>query len=85
MKCVDSMEGLTKTFQHDTMYPTEKGETMKKTTYILKYRDFVRKTHTRDCEAKDIVSAMEEAKKFCYVNHITVARLVTPTGKEYYV
>lgn len=58
---------------------------MKKVTYKLKYRDFVGRSCVREYRATCIVSVMNEAKKFVQVNRVTIAKVVTPDGRMYYV
>jgi hypothetical protein len=62
-----------------------KKKTMKKVVYQLKYKDFIGRSCVREYKATCIVSVMDEAKKFAQVNHVRVARIITPSGKEYYV
>lgn len=74
----------------DVVQEKEKGAAMKKKTvkkvvYQLKYRDFIGRSRVREYKATCIISVMDEAKKFAYVNHVQVAKIVTPSGKEYYV
>ena len=57
----------------------------KKVVYQLKYKDFAGRSCVREYKASCIVYVMDEAKKFVYVNRVRYARVVTPTGKEYYV
>ena len=56
-----------------------------KTIYKLEYRDFAGRQCVQEYKATCIVSVMDEAKKFCFVNHIKVAKVVTPAGKKFYV
>ncbi len=62
-----------------------KKKAMKKVVYQLKYRDFAGRSRVREYKATCIVSVMTEAKKFVQVNYVQVAKIVTPSGKEYYV
>jgi len=62
-----------------------KKKVAKKVVYQLKYKDFIGRSCVREYKATCIVEVMDEAKKFVYVNHVQVARIVTPSGKEYYV
>lgn len=58
---------------------------MKKMIYKLEYKDFVGRKCVREYKATCIVSVMDEAKKFVYVNHVRIAKVITPSGREYYV
>ena len=58
---------------------------MKKVVYKLEYRDYVGRKCVREYKATCIVSVMDEAKKFVFVNHAQAAKVITPTGKRYYV
>ena len=62
-----------------------KKKTTKKAVYQLKYKDCVGRRCVREYKATCIITVMDEAKKFIRVNHISVARIITPSGKEYYV
>ena len=62
-----------------------KKKAMKKVVYQLKYRDFAGRSCVREYKATCVITVMDEAKQFVYVNHIQVAKIVTPSGKEYYV
>ena len=62
-----------------------KKKALRKVTYKLKYKDFLGRSCVREYKATCIISVMDEAKKFAYVNHVQVAKVVTPSGKEYYV
>lgn len=62
-----------------------KKKVTKKVVYQLKYKDFIGRSCVREYEASCIVEVMDEAKKFVYVNRVQIARVVTPSGKEYYV
>ena len=62
-----------------------KKKAMRKVAYKLKYKDFLGRSCVREYKATCIISVMDEAKKFARVNHVQVARIITPTGKEYYV
>lgn len=57
----------------------------KKVVYQLKYRDFAGRSCVREYKASCIITVMDEAKKFVQVNHVRIAKIVTPSGKEYYV
>ena len=67
------------------MYPKEKGVTMKKMIYKLEYRNFIGRSCVREYRATCIVTVMDEAKMFVQINHIKVAKIITPSGKKYYV
>lgn len=56
-----------------------------KAVYKLEYRDCIGRQRVREYKATCIVSVMDEAKKFCFVNHVRVAKIVTPGGKKFYV
>ena len=56
-----------------------------KQTYKLEYRDFVGRNHVRKYKATCIVSVIDEAKKFVFVNRVKAAKIITPTGKRYYI
>ena len=58
---------------------------MAKTTYTLVYKDFIGRKCSRKYNETCIVPAVDKAKKFMQVNKIKVGKLITPTGKEYYV
>lgn len=58
---------------------------MKKMVYKLEYKDCIGRKCVREYKASCIVYVMDEAKKFVYVNHVTLAKVVTPSGKVYYV
>ena len=58
---------------------------MKKMIYKLEYRDFIGRSCVREYKATCVIAVMDEAKKFVQVNRIQVAKVVTPTGKKYYV
>lgn len=58
---------------------------MKKMVYKLEYKDFIGRSHVREYKATCIVSVMDEAKKFVQVNYVQIAKIITPSGKEYYV
>lgn len=58
---------------------------MQKVTYKLEYKDFIGRSCVREYKATCIVSVMDEAKKFVQVNHVQIAKIVTPTGKMFYV
>ena len=58
---------------------------MKKMIYKLEYKDFVGRECVREYKATCIVSVMDEAEQFVRVNHVQVAKVVTPTGRKYYV
>lgn len=58
---------------------------MKKMIYKFEYRDFIGRSCVRKYKATCIISVMDEVKKFVQVNRVQVARIITPTGKEYYV
>jgi hypothetical protein len=62
-----------------------KKKVAKKVVYQLKYKDFIGRSCVRKYKASCIVEVMDEAKKFVYVNRVTLAKVVTPTGKVYYV
>lgn len=62
-----------------------KKKVTRKVAYKLKYKDFLGRPCMREYKATCIVSVIDEAKKFTRVNHVQVARIVTPAGKEYYV
>lgn len=62
-----------------------KKKVARKVVYQLKYKDFIGRSCVREYKASCIVEIMDEAKKFAYVNHVQIARIVTPSGKEYYV
>ena len=56
-----------------------------KKIYKLEYKDII----GRDCEkiipVKDIISAINWAKEYCFVNRITIGWVVTPSNKRYIV
>ncbi len=56
-----------------------------KRIYTLEYKDFMKRPQVKELPTRDIISAMEEAKKFCQVNFITLAWVVSPSGKRYIV
>lgn len=58
---------------------------MKKRVYTLEYKDFAKRSLTRELPSYDIIDAMDKAKKFCQVNFISLAWVVSPTGKRYIV
>lgn len=58
---------------------------MKKMVYKLVYKDFIGRECVREYRETCIVYVIDDAKKFMFVNNIKVARVVTPSGKEYYV
>ena len=58
---------------------------MKKMIYKLEYKDFIGRSCVREYKATCIISVMDEAKKFVQVNHVQIAKIVTPTGKKYCV
>ncbi len=58
---------------------------MKKMVYKLVYKDFIGRKCVREYHETCIVYVIDDAKKFMFVNNIKVARVVTPSGKEYYV
>ena len=58
---------------------------MKKRIYKLEYTDFIGRKCEKDIPANDIVSAMNQAKAYVKVNHITVSWVVSPSGKRYIV
>lgn len=58
---------------------------MKKAIYQLQYKDLVGRPCVREYKATCIITVMDEAKKFVQVNHVRIAKIVTPSGKEYYV
>ena len=58
---------------------------MKKMIYKLEYRDFIGRSCEREYKATCIVAVMDKAKEFVYVNHVQVAKIITPSGQEYYV
>lgn len=62
-----------------------KKKAVKKVAYKLKYKDLLGRSCVREYKATCIVSVIDEAKKFTRVNHVQVAKIVTPAGKEYYV
>ncbi len=62
-----------------------KKKVAKKVVYQLKYEDFIGRSCVREYKATCIVEVMDEAKKFVYVNRVQVAKIVAPSGKEYYV
>lgn len=58
---------------------------MAKRVYTLEYKDFAKRPQTRKLPTSDIISAMEEAKKFCYANGITLGWVMSPSGRKYIV
>lgn len=62
-----------------------KKKVAKKVVYQLKYKDFIGRSCVREYEATCIISVMDEAKMFVQVNHVQIAKIVTPSGREYYV
>jgi len=62
-----------------------KKKVAKKVVYQLKYKDSIGRSFVREYEATCIISVMDEAKMFVQVNRIQIAKIVTPSGREYYV
>jgi hypothetical protein len=58
---------------------------MKKMVYKLEYKDFVGRSCVREYKATCIIEVIDEAKKFVRVNHVRIAKVITPNGKKYYV
>lgn len=58
---------------------------MKKAIYKLEYKDFIGRRCAREYHATCIVSVINEAKSFARVNRISSSKVITPSGKIYYV
>ena len=58
---------------------------MKKMIYKLEYKDFIGRSCVREYQATCIVTVMDKAKMFVQINHIKIAKIITPTGKKYYI
>lgn len=62
-----------------------KKKALKKVIYQLKYKDCIGRPCVREYKATCIVVVMDEAKKFVQVNRVRGAKVITPSGKAYYV
>lgn len=62
-----------------------KKKAIKKAVYKLEYLDFIGRFCVREYKATCIIEVIDEAKKFVQVNHVKIAKVVTPNGKRYYV
>lgn len=58
---------------------------MAKRIYTLEYKDFIKRPQTKEFHTNDIISAMEQAKKFCFANGVTLGWVVSPSGKKYII
>jgi len=58
---------------------------MARVIYRLEYRDFAGRKQMREYKTSCILYAMDEAKKFVFVNRVQAAKIITPTGKRYYL
>lgn len=56
-----------------------------KKIYKLEYKNIIGQDCERIIPVKDIISAMNWAKEYCFVNRIIVGWVVTPSNKRYIV